>query len=380
MEPRDDDIEFDFFDDEPPTGETQSASRVKLQRASRPKPRGPIGPPHGSTPMLRLLGLVVFVIFLVLVFGLLVQSCTSSSKHDSYGGYMTKVSKIAAQSTANGKAVATVLSTPGLKLEDIETKLRGIADQERQNVQAAQSLNAPGRLRDANAHLIEALQFRVSGIAGLAATFQRTAKSRDNSNDAALLAGQADRLRASDVVWDDLFKAPAASRMTHDGITGVRVPESRFISGDLVTARSMALVLQRIRGASTGGTPSGLHGTNIISVKALPGGQTLSVGSLNTVTATTDLAFAVTVADSGNFQEVQIPVTLTIEKSGSPIVQTQTIQLVNPGEQKVVTFTNLGSVPFATQTTLKIDVKPVSGEANKANNSAQYPVIFSLPG
>ena len=142
----------------------------------------------------------------------------------------------------------------------------------------------------------------------------------------------------------------------------------------------MALVLQRIRGASTGGTVTGLHGTNIVSVKALPGGQTLTAGSLNTVTATTDLAFAVTVTDSGNFQEVQIPVTLTIEKSGSPIVQTLPIQLINPGEQKVVTFTNLGSVPFATQTTVKVDVKPVAGEANKTNNSAQYPVIFSLPG
>jgi hypothetical protein len=142
----------------------------------------------------------------------------------------------------------------------------------------------------------------------------------------------------------------------------------------------MALVLQRIRGASTGGTVTGLHGTNIVSVKALPGGQTLATGSLNTVTATTDLAFAVTVADSGDFQEVQIPVTLTIAKSGSPIVKKQTIALINPSEETVVTFKNLGSVPFATQTTVNVDVKPVAGEVKKDNNSAQYPVIFSLPG
>ena len=331
-------------------------------------------------PMLRLLGLVVVVIFLVLVFALLIQSCVGSSKHDSYAAYMSDVSKIAAQSNANGKAVATALTTPGLKLADIVTKLRGIAEQERQIVKAAQGLDPPGLLRSEHVHLIESLQFRVSGIDGLAATLKRTASSKDNSNDAALLAEQAARLLASDVVWDDLFKALAVRRMTSDGITGVSVPESRFIASDLVTARSMALVLQRLRGASTGGTVTGLHGTNIVSVRALPGGQTLTTGSLNTVTATTDLAFAVTVTDSGDFQEVRIPVTLTIEKSGSPIVQTQTILLINPAEERVVTFTNLGSVPFATQTTLKVDVKPVAGEANKANNSAQYPVIFSLPG
>ena len=41
----------------------------------------------------------------------------------------------------------------------------------------------------------------------------------------------------------------------------------------------MELVLQRIRGASTGGTPSGSHGTNIVSVKAQPGDQTLDAGT-----------------------------------------------------------------------------------------------------
>ncbi len=380
MESRDDDIEFDFFDDEPVTGESEAVSRGRMARTPRRKGNGPAGPPHGMAPMLRLLGLVVVVIFLVLVFALLVKSCTGTSKHNSYSAYMSNVSKIASQSNANGKAVATALTTPGLKLTDIEAKLRGIAEQEQQIVQAAQKLNPPGPLRAQHLHLIEALQFRVSGIEGLAATLKRTAGSKDNSNDAALLAEQAARLLASDVVWDDLFRALALRAMTNDGVTGVTVPESHFVASDLVTARSMALVLQRIRGASTGGTVTGLHGTNIVSVKALPGGQTLNTGSLNTVTATTDLAFAVTVADSGDFQEVRIPVTLTIEKTGGPIVQTQTILLINPAEQKVVTFTNLGSVPFATQTTVKVDVKPVAGEANKANNSAQYPVIFSLPG
>jgi hypothetical protein len=379
MEPRDDDIEFDFFDDEPATGEAQSVSRPRLSRAPGRKTHGPAGPPHGMAPTLRLLGLVVFVVVLVLVFALLIESCASSSKHDSYAGYMTKVSKIAAQSTANGKRVATVLTTPGLKLTDIETQLRGIAEAEQQDVRAAESLDPPGPLRTEDAHLIEALQFRVSGVNGLAATFTSTAASKDHSNDAALLAEQADRLIASDVVWDDLFNAPATKRMTAEGVTGVSVPESQFISGDLVTASSMGLVLQRIRGASTGGTVTGLHGTNIVSVKAMPGGQTLTSGALNTITTTIDLAFAVTVQDSGDYQEVHIPVTLTIENGGSPIVQTQTIQLINPGDQTVVTFTNVGSVTFGTQTTLKVDVKPVAGEANKANNSAQFPVIFSLP-
>src|SRR5205823_9600613 len=140
----------------------------------------------------------------------------------------------------------------------------------------------------------------------------------------------------------------------------------------------MSQVLRRLRGASTGGTPTGLHGTNIVSVKALPDGQELSVTSENTVTATTNLAFAVTIADSGDSQEVQIKVTLTIEKSGGPIVKTKTIDLINPGDEKTVTFTQLGQVPFAQKTNVKVDVQPVPGEKTTSNNSGTYPVIFSL--
>jgi hypothetical protein len=377
MDQHDDDFEFDFFDEEPATAEAQPSSKSRLPRPAR-RSRGPVGPPHGAAPLLRLLALVVFVIFLILVFVLVVESCASSSKHDAYANYMSKVNKIATQSTSNGAQIASALTS--LKVADVVTKLRGIADSERQNVQAAQNLSPPGPLRPENSYLVQALELRVSGIDGLATTFQQTAGSKNTSADANLLAQQADRLLASDVIWDDYFQALTKQVMANKGVSGVSVPSSHVATSDLVTAHAMALVLQRLRGASTGGTCSGLHGTNIVSVKALPAGATLSTSSLNTVTASTDLAFAVTVQDSGNFLEANIPVTLTIVKGTSPIVKTMTIQSINPGEQKVITFTGLGQVPFATQTTVKVDVKPVPCEANKSNNSAQYPVIFSLPG
>ena len=43
-------------------------------------------------------------------------------------------------------------------------------------------------------------------------------------------------------------------------------------------------------------------------------------------------------------------------------------------------FTDLGQVPFASQTTISVVVGRVPGETNIANNSAEYTVIFSLPG
>ena len=141
----------------------------------------------------------------------------------------------------------------------------------------------------------------------------------------------------------------------------------------------MSLLLTRLKGASTGGTPTGIHGTNIVDVKVLPGSQTLSTTSENTITATTDLAFVVTIDDSGDSQEVGIKVTLTIQKPQGAIVKTKKLDLINPGQQRTVTFSDLGTVPFAQKTTVLVDVAPVPGEHNTDNNKASFPAIFSLP-
>src|SRR5580765_7411165 len=165
MDPRDDDIQFDFFEDEPPTTEAQG-SRVRLPRrgGGGSGMRGSGGPPRGLTPVLRLLALIAILVAALVFFGLLIQSCASTSKHDRYKSYMDKVSTIAHSSEDNGTAVANALITPGVKTASLSDTLRGIAEQERQNVTAAQHLRPPGPLRDENQQMIEALQLRVSGV------------------------------------------------------------------------------------------------------------------------------------------------------------------------------------------------------------------------
>jgi len=376
-----DDIEFDFFD-EPETREGQPRQRT-VRRSGGGPPRRSVRPPAGFTPLLRLAGLIAFAILIVVLLVFWVQSCQGASKRNAYRHYMENVGAIAQSSQQTGKELNDLLTTPGLKEADLEQKLNSFAQQEQQNVAQAQTLKPPGPLRAEHEHLTEALQFRVSGLRGLADGFRTTAGQKADQAAAAqagtLLASQADRLVASDVIWDDLFKSPATDELRKQGIGGVVVPESRFLSNpDLAAARSMVPVWQRIHGATTGVTPGGLHGTGLVSVKALPQGQTLSTSTENTVTASTDLAFAVTVQDTGDNQEVSIPVTLTIQRSPQNIVKKATIDLINPGETKTVTFKNLGQPPFGVKTTIKVDVQPVPGEKNTGNNSAAYPVIFSL--
>jgi hypothetical protein len=379
MDPRDDEIEIDFFGDEDATREAAAppSRRGLPRRGGRgPGERRPAGPPRGFTPLVRLVVAIAILVALLVVFGLLIQSCASTSKHDSYRNYMADVGKIAHSSQDDGAAVASALTTPGAKASSLAGTLSGIAEQERQNVAQAQRLDPPGPLRPENEQLIETLQLRVSGVNGMAATVRQiTSKS---TGDAATLAQQADRLVASDVVWSDLFQAPAAAEMAKQGVKDVQPPDSVFVANrQLVTESSLDGVVQRLKGASTGGTPTGLHGSALISTKAQPGNQVLSQSTENTVTATTNLAFEVTVEDSGNSQEVGIKVTLTIQQNPA-IVKTLTIPIINPGQQKSVTFRNLGQVKFATKENVNVDVAPVRGETKLDNNKGSYPVIFSL--
>ncbi|HEX4519802.1 MAG TPA: CARDB domain-containing protein [Gaiellaceae bacterium] len=392
MDPPDDDIQFDFFDEEPPTAESAPQTRVRMPQRPRRRERtgGGGGASTGHLGPLGRLAFVVFVIIgIVLLFSLLISSCTES-KHSAYSSYMDKVDTIANQSTSNGKQTISALTTPGLTSAKIAAKLENIAAEEQQNVVSAQKLSPPGKLRSEDANLVQALQLRVSGVSGLAKAFAASNSKTKQSAEALDIVQQTYRLLASDVIWDDLFQAPAVTVLTNENVRGVTVPSSHFLADPdlVVTKHAVTSLLNRINqggGGNTNTGAAGLHGTNIVSVAALPNGvggssQTLSEGTLNTVTSSSSLVFQVTIHNGGISQEVQVKVTLVINRPDkSPITKTETVQLIDPGQDQTVTFGDLGDVPFASQTKVTVDVAAVPHETNLSNNSAQYQVIFSLP-
>jgi hypothetical protein len=291
---------------------------------------------------------------------------------------------IASGSAGVGRQLNDVLTTPGIKEADLETKLNGLAQQQSQFADRAQRIDPPGPLRVEHQHLIEALQLRTSGISRLATAFRQTAKSKNASQAGQLLAKQAQLLVASDVNWDVYFRNPSLRELQRQGITGVSVPDSKiFSNSDLASTASMTPVWRRVHGAATPtSTPSGIHGVGLESTKVLPGGQQLSPTSETTITASPNLAFEVAVKDTGEAQEVKVPVTLTIEKKvgnqSTPIVKRGTISLIDVGAIETITFHITEQPPFSTPTKIKVQVGPVPAERTFSNNTASYPVIFSF--
>src|SRR5205085_11466129 len=176
-------------------------------------------------------------------------------------------------------------------------------------------------------------------------------------------------------------QSPATQKLKDEAVTGVVIPSSTFVANtDIVSARAFPILLTRLSGSSTSGSPTGKHGDGIVGVRVLPQGSDLTTSAATTVTVSADLSFLATVEDSGDFQEVNVPVTLTIDLgTGQPIKKVEHISTIQAGQRQTVTFNGfqLPTAAFGRKATIKVEVAPVAGEINTSNNSASYTVFFT---
>jgi hypothetical protein len=328
-------------------------------------------------------GLVAFAILIIVLLVFWIKSCQASSKSSTYKSYMSKISEVASSSQQIGRQLGDTLLAAGLKRAQLQSKVAGLARQEQLDVDRARAVTPPGHLLTEHQAVVQALQFRVSGLTGLADAIGGSA-STTTTKAAAAATSQMQRLLASDVVWDDSFKAPSDAELRRQGVTGTNdaggplVPDSKFLQNPaLATLSAMTQLFERLKGGASAQTCP--CGTELVSVKVLPSGKELSTSTQTDIVVTASMQFQVTVRNSGNSQVFSVPVKLTVEQSkGGNIVKTAKIGFLNQGDETTVTFRNFPQVNFSTPATIKIEVSPVANETKTDNNSADYPVIFSV--
>src|SRR5205823_7768877 len=160
----------------------EAVSRRRLPRFERPQgggPRPPLRAPTGVTPLLRLVGLILFAIFIVVVLVLWAQSCRGAAKHDRYASYVNDVHALAQSSDQIGTELQRQLTTPGIKRTQLEATLQRDANQEREAAAQAGALHPPGPLRTEHNHLVDALTLRATGLTDLLTTLQQTSTIKD---------------------------------------------------------------------------------------------------------------------------------------------------------------------------------------------------------
>jgi CARDB len=373
QKPPETDIEFDFFD-ESPTTEAPPRKRDSLPGRRPRLPKRPPAPPGG--PRLYRLGvLIAGAIVLAVVFILVINNCRGDQKRAAYEDYIGDVDGVATASADLGQQLNNQLTTPGIRLEALRAEIEGIRDQQEQVLRQTQELSPPGPLVEQQEALVETMQFRVNGLSGLAQGLQLVAETDDPAESSANLANQAQRLVASDIVYADAFKAASEEVLEQQGVTNITVPPSVFVQNpELASPSDWTQSVERL---TQGPEATGLRGNGLTGVRVTPGGQELSQDGDNTVEVTDDLGFEVLVENSGESQETQVKVTLVVRQQPR-ISKEETIDVINPGETKTVTFTGFDNIAFSTQTTLLVSVEPVPGEENTDNNTREYQIIFTL--
>ena len=378
-----DETPLEFFE-EPETLESPDKPRRRMRPRRTGGPRRPTPPPPGAVALARLAGFVALAIVVVVGLVFWIGSCQGKSTHDEYKSYMDKVQPIAQSSAATGTAaLATAFGSQKLTVAKLHAKLEQWSLEQQQDYNAALRLRPPAPLQAAHQQVLATLQLRAIGLTGLADALA-TAGSKPAPKVAALLAKQAGLLSASDLVWAELFKLPATQTMRRLGVLGVSAPPSQMITNpEVITPHSFDLVYSRLNATVPGGKVTGLHGSELLGTDAVAGGSTkpLSTSGPTTVDVAANLIFKVSFKNAGNFQEVKIPVTLTVTTvSNRKLKKTKTVLAIQKGQTATVSFGNLNlpAGSFAGNATVDVVVGKVPGETNLDNNKASYPVFFSL--
>ena len=376
------DIEFEFFDD-PPTTEARTGDVASTgdPRPAPPRkaPRSPMGGVRraqgGTSPTLRLALLIAGLVLLAIIIAIAITSC-GGGKRGEFEGYLESVSAIGVTSDALGEDTNTALFSRALPSQ-LQIELQGIADQQQQLTERTLGLEVPGNLVEQHESLVTVMQLRTNGLLGLAGAFGQLGEFGSDEEAGRVLAEQASRLTASDVVYADLFAGPARNLLASGDIQGVEVPTSVFtMNRETLTESTLTELISNLGGGGEGG--QGLRGTSLISVTAQPSDLQLSPGETNTLTLSSELSFAVLVRNSGEVQLTDVRVRFTLQQAGDRVRKTEVIDVLNPDQERIVRFGDFQDLNIADPSALTIAVLPVEGETNLDNNSEVYDIILSL--
>jgi len=350
----------------------------------RPPPRGP-GVDTQTLWVRRLIALGVGVLILILlVWG--VHSCQVSRKHSAFRNYNRDVAALLQESGQQSGELFNLLSNASANSAspvDVTNNANGVRVQAEQLVDRARGTGHPGELSTAQRYLLETLEFRRDGIANIA-TQLRTALGDQGRQDAVkAIAGQMRNFDASDVIFSQRFVPEFEARFKQQGLLDEigQPPKSAFLPDIAwLDPTTVADRISRIRGGSSANTPAspGLHGTSLGTVTVKPGGQTLSTSQAVAIPASANTSFDVQVTNGGDNDETNVTVRITISGTGfKSIVTEQKIASLPKGAPQTVNVALSQTPPAGQPVNIAVQILPVPGEKNTANNKNTFRAIFT---
>ncbi len=314
-----------FFDD---GDDTRTAIRPPQPPPRRPPARARRGgAPDDRTLLMRRAGAaaIVLVVLIGLVLG--IKAILNHQAVEGLKNYNAEVSNLVGQESSGVRDPyfhqldgAFASSDPA----EVPTNLQQILSAEGGYYHEAEGWSVPAQMVGAQRYFVEALGLRFEALEGIEAEMRNALAVTSNQGGAIkLIAGDMEKLLASDVLYADRVRPLIAQALAGAGITGLSTPDSTFLPdvGWIVPATVATRILGHVP-ASLGGsaTVSGVAGHALlgVSVQAADGTTTpLSTTAANTFAYTpAGITFVLDVENSGDVNEYGVTTELSFYKKG----------------------------------------------------------------
>jgi hypothetical protein len=318
----------------------------------------------------------VAVVLLILVV-LLINGCLKSQKQQSLKDYNRSVSRFAQESDTqvSGPLFAALAGAGGKSAIDVQVQINQLSLQARTIAAHAKSLSVPGEMTNAQRALLLALDLRVEGMEKLAALVP-TALGGQGKQASTQIAGDMEIFLASDVIFSQRVLPLIEQTLTSNGIQGLSTSASRFLPniGWLEPATTLSRITGQASSSQSSQTVTGNHGSALISTSV--GTNTLaSEPTLNHVTGGGSPTFTVTVENSGEAQETNVKVDITVTAAGKQYKASHVINSTQPGAKVNVEIPVTG-IPLGVASKIQVNIEGVPGENDLENNKSTYLAIF----
>jgi hypothetical protein len=328
----------------------------------------------------RAVAVGVGVLALVLLI-LLVKGCRDSARKQAFRDYFRDSGALMEQSNQESRALFGLLTKPGTQSAvQLASNVNGYRGEAAQLVERAKGLDHPDELKGASQFVVQVLELRRDGIAGVAEQLPTALGDAGQEDAAKKIAVYMRNFLASDVLYTEKVVPGLRKPAKKEGLDGeLEIPKSHFIT-DLgwLSPSTVADRIGRIRSGGSGGPAApGVHGTGLGTVTVKPGGQTLSQGGAVDIKASPNLSFDVQAMNQGENDESDVPVKVSITGAGKPIVVQAKIPTIAAGQSKTVSVPLAASPPTGRPVTITVQIVGVPGEKNLDNNKGTFAAVFT---
>jgi hypothetical protein len=342
--------------------------------------------PHRPPPerqrvfMARRIGAVAGGIVLLVLLVLGFRGCLDARKERAFENYVRDLTTLTQESNQLGESFFGRFEDPGGRQLEFETAIRADRSNAEQLLGRAESLDPPGELSGVQERVELSFALRRDGLAAVA---DNIGTALSNESDAREESLEQITVHMQDFLASDFLFARAReeanSVLGEEGIEE-KVPRSDFLpqtsdgAPDLewLDATTVAEALGGVSGEDGG--EGGVHGLGISSV--LLGGTALAADTSNTVVAQGTPEMEVAIANQGDSEESDIPVTVTVSGGDEPVEAEETLGRIAPGETQTVTVPLDPAPPKNERLELEVVVEPVLDEQVAENNEFVADVTF----